>query len=69
MLPASVFCHLPPIAAVPLAEERKKFEGSWKVVEFVAMGVKVDPGKGAPESATIKNGVLDFSSQGQRFPR
>lgn len=64
-----VLCLAAPLlAADQFAAELKKFEGNWGVVEFEFAGKKVDSQTGAPEKATVKNGVIDFSLKGQVIP-
>ncbi len=58
----------PLLAADESAEELKKFEGNWDVIDFDFAGKKVDSQKGAPDKATVKNGVIDFSLNGQVIP-
>ncbi len=48
--------------------EMRKLEGTWKVTSFEVGGKKVDPGKGAPEKAVIKDGKATFFSGGKEIP-
>jgi uncharacterized protein (TIGR03067 family) len=46
----------------------RKLEGTWEVVSFEVGGKKVDPGKGAPEKAVIKDGKATFFAGGKEIP-
>lgn len=59
---------VPLLAADQVADELKKIEGNWDVVEFEFAGKKVDSQAGAPDKASVKNGVIDFSLKGQVIP-
>jgi uncharacterized protein (TIGR03067 family) len=67
-LAAVVFVSVIVAADDDAKAEMQKLEGAWKVVSFEAGGMKVDPGKGAPEKIVIKNGKATFFAGGKEIP-
>lgn len=68
VLVAGLIVSVGPGADDDRKNEMQKLEGTWKIVSIEMAGKKVDPGKGAPEQAVIKDGKATFFTGGKEIP-